>query len=129
MQMKILKKNRPTPRVKFSPEYMDEIQATAIERAYLSAHRLTHGRTGVVSIHVPKKYNEVANKYVDFVMYTLKLEMAFIKCKAEIERLKNDIELIKHNNSMEENKRWRFIFDLFERHKLNETIELEFMEE
>lgn len=129
MQMKILKKQRPIPRVKFSPEYMDEIQAVTVEKAYLAAHRLVHGKTGTVTVHVPKKYGEVANKYVDFIMYTLKLEMAFIKVKAEIEKLKLDIKDIKHANSMEENKRWRFIFDLFERHKLDETKELLFMEE
>ena len=55
-------------------------------------------------------------------MEHLKLEMAIIQLKAKIEKIQND-------NSMEELKRWRFIYGLFERHKLNEDKELKYMEE
>ena len=129
MQMTIVKRNVFDPRVRFSPHYMNELQEMTIERNLLKAHKLAHNMKGSIDIHVPKKYNELANKYVDFVIYTLGLEKAFMKVKAEIEKLKLDIKDIKHANSMEENKRWRFIFDLFERHKLDETKELLFMEE
>ena len=122
MQMKIVKKNIVDPRVRFSPHYINEIQEMTIEKNLLKAHKLAHNMRGTVDIHVPKKYNEVANKYVDFVMYTLGLEKAFIKIKLNIEQ-------IRHENAMEENKRWRFIFDLFERHNLDETVELAYMEE
>lgn len=121
MQMKIVKRNARTPRVRFSPAYMTEIETMAVEKAYLLAHKLAHGRKDI-SIHVPKKYNEVANKYADLVMYTLKLEMAYIKKKTELEKTKQD-------NSNEELKRWRFIFGLIERHNLNEEVELKYMEE
>ena len=122
MQIKMIKKNRVHPKVKFSPEYLDEIQMMTVEKAYLLAHRLAQRKHNTFDIHVPKKYNEVASKYADLVMYTLKLEMAYIRIRAELEKVKLD-------NSNEENKRWRFIFDLFERHNLDETEELKYMEE
>jgi hypothetical protein len=77
---------------------------------------------GSIDVHVPKKYNELANKYVDFVIYTLGLEKAFMKIKFNIEEIRKE-------NAMEENKRWRFIFDLIERHNLDEKKELAYMEE
>ena len=46
----------------------------------------------------------------------------FKKSFAEIEKKKQEY-------TNEENKRWRFIFDLFERHNLDETKELLYMEE
>ena len=122
LKMKIVKKNRVQPKVKFSPEYMDEIQEMTVEKAYLLAHRLAQRKNNTYDIHVPKKYNEVANKYADLVMYTLKLEMAYIRIRAEAEKKKLEY-------TDEENKRWRFIFDLFERHNLDETKELKYMEE
>ena len=122
MQLKTIRKNRVHPKVKFSPEYMDEIQMMTVEKSYLLAHRLAHKKNNICDIHVPKKYNEVANKYADLVMYTLKLEMAYIRIRAEAEKKKQE-----YND--EENKRWRFIFDLFERHNLDETKELKYMEE
>ena len=122
LKMKIVKKNRMQPKVKFSPEYMDEIQMMTVEKAYLLAHRLAQRKHNTFDIHVPKKYNEVASKYADLVMYTLKLEMAYIRIRAEAEKKKLEY-------TDEENKRWRFIFDLFERHNLDETKELLHMEE
>ena len=122
MQLKTIRKNRVHPKVKFSPEYMDEIQMMTVEKSYLLAHRLAHKKNNICDIHVPKKYNEVANKYADLVMYTLKLEMAYIRIRAEAEKKKQEY-------TNEENKRWRFIFDLFERHNLDETKELKYMEE
>ena len=122
MQLKTTRKNRVHPKVKFSPEYMDEIQMMTVEKSYLLAHRLAHKKNNICDIHVPKKYNEVANKYADLVMYTLKLEMAYIRIRAEAEKKKQEY-------TDEENKRWRFIFDLFERHNLDETKELKYMEE
>ena len=122
MQIKMIKKNRVHPKVKFSPEYLDEIQMMTVEKAYLLAHRLAQRKNNTYDIHVPKKYAEVANKYADLVMYTLKLEMAYIRIRAEAEKKK-----LEYTN--EENKRWRFIFDLFERHNLDETKELKYMEE
>ena len=101
---------------------MDEIQMMTVEKSYLLAHRLAHKKNKICDIHVPKKYNEVANKYADLVMYTLKLEMAYIRIRAEAEKKKQEY-------TDEENKRWRFIFDLFERHNLDETKELKYMEE
>ena len=122
MQLKTIRKNRVHPKVKFSPEYMDEIQMMTVEKSYLLAHRLAHKKNNILDIHMPKKYNELANKYADLVMYTLKLEMAYIRIRAEAEKKKQEY-------TDEENKRWRFIFDLFERHNLDETKELKYMEE
>ena len=122
MQLKTILKNRVHPKVKFSPEYMDEIQMMTVEKSYLLAHRLAHKKNNICDIHVPKKYNEVANKYANLVMYTLKLEMAYIRIRTEAEKKKQEY-------TDEENKRWRFIFDLFERHNLDETKELKYMEE
>ena len=122
MQLKTIRKNRVHPKVKFSPEYMDEIQMMTVEKSYLLAHRLAHKKNNILDIHMPKKYNELANKYADLVMYTLKLEMAYIRIRTEAEKKKQEY-------TDEENKRWRFIFDLFERHNLDETKELKYMEE
>ena len=122
MQIKTTRKNRVQPKVKFSPEYMDEIQMMTIEKSYLLAHRLAHRKNNILDIYMPKKYNELANKYADLVMYTLKLEMAYIRIRAEADKKKQEY-------TDEENKRWRFIFDLFERHNLDETKELKYMEE
>ena len=122
LKMKIVKRNARTPRVRFSPEYMTEIEEMVIEKAYLKAHRTIHkGRNQVITVQAPKKYIDCANQFANFVMYALKLEMAIIQLKAKI-------ETIKHENAMEENKRWRFIFGLFERHNLKEDKELEYME-
>ena len=60
MQLKTIRKNRVHPKVKFSPEYMDEIQMMTVEKSYLLAHRLAHKKNNICDIHVPKKYNEVA---------------------------------------------------------------------
>lgn len=121
--MTIIKLPDHKPRVKFSPEYMTEIQEMILERAYLKAHRTVHKtRNDSYIVQAPKKYIDCANQYADFVMYSLKLEMAFI-------RLRNDLEKEKLNNSKEELKRWRFIYDLFERHNLNEEKELKYMED
>ena len=120
MQIKTLRKNARTPRVRFSPAYMTEIETMVVEKAYLLAHKLAHGRKDI-SIHVPKKYNEVANKYADLVMYTLKLEMAYIKKKTELEKIKQD-------KSNEELKLWRFIFGFIKRYNLDEDKELQYME-
>lgn len=122
MQMTIVKRNVFDPRVRFSPYYMNELQEMTIERNLLKAHKLAHNMKGSIDIHVPKKYNELANKYVDFVIYTLGLEKAFMKIKFNIEEIRKE-------NANEENKRWRFIFDLIERHGLDETKELAYMEE
>lgn len=122
MQLKIVKKNVFDPRVRFSPHYMNEIQEMTIEKNLLKAHKLAHNMKGSIDVHVPKKYNELANKYVDFVIYTLGLEKAFMKIKFNIEEIRKE-------NANEENKRWRFIFDLIERHGLDETKELAYMEE
>ena len=122
MQMTIVKRNVFDPRVRFSPHYMNELQEMTIERNLLKAHKLAHNMKGSIDIHVPKKYNELANKYVDFVIYTLGLEKAFMKIKFNIEEIRKE-------NANEENKRWRFIFDLIERHGLDGTKELAYMEE
>lgn len=123
LKMKIVKRNARIPRVRFSPEYMTEIEEMVIEKAYLKAHRTIHkGRNQVITVQAPKKYIDCANQFANFVMYALKLEMAIIQLKAKIEKIQND-------NSMEELKRWRFIYGLFERHKLNEDKELKYMEE
>ena len=44
-------------------------------------------------------------------------------------KIKFNIEEIRKENVNEENKRWRFIFGLIERHRLNEKKELAYMEE
>ena len=111
------RKNEIKPKVRFSPEYLTEIQEYVLEKSYLKAHRMVHGKRGVVDIHVPKKYIECANKLADLVMYTLKLEMAFMKAKAETEQIKKE-------KSNEELKVWRFIYHLFEKYKLDEDEEL-----
>ena len=123
MRVVIIKRPEYKPKVRFSPEYMTEIDEMILEKAYLKAHRFVHkDKNQNYTIQAPKKYIDCANQLANFVMYALKLEMSFIK-------VRNDIEKLKLENSNEELKRWRFIYGIFERHNLNDEKELKYMED